>query len=1254
MKHDTLHPTTSLSVSNLFYFIFIVVFLLQCNSRPYVVKKELAWEKTILPSGQVSQRIFLIGDTGAPQLDKPDLVFELLKQRASANSDSKRIILLGDNIYPRGLPPELHPRRDFAQKRLERQLDYLAAMNAKITFIPGNHDWNDGKKFGNEYVLNQEKYVEERLGYNAFRPSSGLPGPEIVELPDNLRIIFIDTQWWLHPHQREIGDNGEFYADEEGDVIVELEKLLLKNDDETVLVMGHHPLISDGHHGGYFSFKENVFPLTQLKSWAYLPLPLIGSLPVLYMRFIGGRQDLAHHRYSTMINYLKQTFSKHERLIYASGHEHNLQYLENTELFGFKNHFIVSGSGSKITHVARGKNGSFSAKRKGFVEIIYYKTGETWMQVWSPANDGGGEILFRKQLLESDSEFVNKGIEQPKSELHFSDSTKTKAINTNYSANLFVKALLGPGNRALWTTPVEFNYLDVGTQFGGLSPVKRGGGMQTINIRMADSTGNEYALRSIDKDASLSVPELYAQTAAVDVLQDQISALHPYGSIVVPKLAEAADIFRTYPEIFYVPDDPRMGIYRDVVAGQIMMLEERPKGDESNNPNFGSSEDVEHYNKVYQNITKDNDDEIDQRLYARNVLFSMWIGDWDRGRQQYKWAEYKKPGGGNLYKPIPGDRDFAFFSFDGPVPDFVRLFDSRFQHFGENYGNVKGLTRNGLEQDRRFMNELRRSDWKEIVDSLKQSLTDSVIEEAVGQLPPPIYDKNGAEMIRLLKIRRDKLPETADELYVWNSKVVDVVGSNDRERFEVVRYTADSTQVRMYKIDEKSNTVEKMLFQRTFTHDVTKELRLYGLGGDDEFYVSGKVASSPRVRIIGGTGRDMMIDYSHVKGLSKKTIFYDTESTYAEAGKETSTHLTNDPAINDYNSRDYQHNANLLLTFFGSNPDDGFFIGGGMRFIRHGFRAFPYKRIHRVKGNIAAKTLGYNLAYEGHLKDAFGPFDAFVDVNWLSPTNVLNFYGFGNDTDFVNDADQFQANLNQLNLGVSAYKLSSTGSFFKIGPSLEFIRVSDLPERFGGRFESNTTGLSDVDDLQSFAGIDLTSMFHNLLNPVNPKQGFRWFNAADFNNSLKNDRTRYLRLSTDLSIYFSPIINPQLTFALRLGAAHNFGDFPFYHANTLGGTTNLRGFRGNRFTGRSSAYMNNEVRLRLSDFSTYLLVGEMGILAFHDIGRVWDVDRDDSITWHSGYGGGLWFNIFDMAVITPTVGSSVDGTYFYLKFGFQY
>jgi hemolysin activation/secretion protein len=142
------------------------------------------------------------------------------------------------------------------------------------------------------------------------------------------------------------------------------------------------------------------------------------------------------------------------------------------------------------------------------------------------------------------------------------------------------------------------------------------------------------------------------------------------------------------------------------------------------------------------------------------------------------------------------------------------------------------------------------------------------------------------------------------------------------------------------------------------------------------------------------------------------------------------------------------------------------------------------------------------------------------------------------------------------------------------------------------------------------------------------------------------------QLLASLALYRSFRFPLRLTLATRFGGTANLSaDYEFFQAATLGGLSNLRGFGRTRFAGRQSAYNNTEVRLQLAHFRSYLLPATIGLLAFHDVGRVW-VPGETSTTWHRGYGPGLWLAPTPQVVLTAMYGISTEGRLPLIRLGF--
>lgn len=333
-----------------------------------------------------------------------------------------------------------------------------------------------------------------------------------------------------------------------------------------------------------------------------------------------------------------------------------------------------------------------------------------------------------------------------------------------YDAGPVRAFFLGRGYRALWTAPVAVPVVDLERTAGGLTVLRRGGGTQTQSLHLAGGDGHFYVLRSVDKDISPLLPRPMRRTAVAYLARDLMSAMNPYGALAVPVLAEAAGVLHTAPTLVVVPDSPRLGPYREAFAGLLALFERRPEGDQSGAEHFGHARRVVDTEELLAALGQGGGHRVDTRAYARARLFDMWIGDWDRGPPQWRWAVYEDAGG-TRYVPIPRDRDYAFSHFDGLLLSLGRLTGLRevrkLGTFGAGFDDLRGLNWQAAGLDRRLTAGLSRADWVTIADSLRRALPDDVVERAVAAWPARAVDEAGARVVDVLKARRDRLPGAA-------------------------------------------------------------------------------------------------------------------------------------------------------------------------------------------------------------------------------------------------------------------------------------------------------------------------------------------------------------------------------------------------------------------------------------------------------------------------------------------------------------
>jgi predicted phosphodiesterase len=342
----------------------------------------------------VVYEVILVGDSGNIARYKPDPVLSLLTEH-SRTAHPSAIIFLGDNVYPAGLPEKGDRLREDAELVLQKHYEAVKDYAGKVIFISGNHDWNKGKDDGYDYVIRQEKYLEKLFkSENIYLPSNGCPGPKEVPVNDHLTIVAINTQWWIQRGFRPIGAQNGCNVSSEEEFFTALSEIIERNKHKKVLVIGHYPVYSYSLHGGKFKFKHHLFPLTLYRKKAYMPLPVLGSLVPLYRKYIGAPEDLSHLRFRDLKKKLKGIFANHPNLIYAAGHEHNLQHIYKNKV-----NYIVSGAASKSTYVRKGKYGKFALAAKGFFKLKFSSTQKTTAEAWVvDENSDNGTLVYQTEL----------------------------------------------------------------------------------------------------------------------------------------------------------------------------------------------------------------------------------------------------------------------------------------------------------------------------------------------------------------------------------------------------------------------------------------------------------------------------------------------------------------------------------------------------------------------------------------------------------------------------------------------------------------------------------------------------------------------------------------------------------------------------------------------------------------------------------------------------------------------------------------
>lgn len=312
--------------------------------------------------------IFLLGDGGGPSAND-DPVLAALAHEVDAAHDRALVIFLGDNIYPNGLPAADARERADAERRLDAQLDVVVDVEAaEGILIAGNHDWTFAGDGGWAAVRRQAAYAEARGdGRISFLPPDGCPGPVARDFEPGVRIIALDTEWWLYGGDRPMHPDGTCPEGSEEAVLAALRSMLADADGRRVIVIGHHPVLSGGPHGGFFGWDQHLFPLRDVRDWLWVPVPVLGSIYPLARRYGVSQEDAGGYKNRRLRASLAEVFDENPPLLYAAGHDHSLQVLEDVGA----RYQVVSGAGfyGHTEHVARLANTLYAARASGWVRL---------------------------------------------------------------------------------------------------------------------------------------------------------------------------------------------------------------------------------------------------------------------------------------------------------------------------------------------------------------------------------------------------------------------------------------------------------------------------------------------------------------------------------------------------------------------------------------------------------------------------------------------------------------------------------------------------------------------------------------------------------------------------------------------------------------------------------------------------------------------------------------------------------------------
>jgi hypothetical protein len=826
------------------------------------------------------------------------------------------------------------------------------------------------------------------------------------------------------------------------------------------------------------------------------------------------------------------------------------------------------------------------------------------------------------------------------------DSTAIVIPGERYAMGGFGRLFWGDHYRRAWTTAIRVPVLDLQRCAGGLTATELGGGRQTKSLRFRDAVGREYSFRSIDKNPAAALPPLLRTTIAADVLQDQISAQHPAGALVCSPILETAGVLHAAPLLVVMPDDERLGEYREEFANMLGMIEIRPDDYDADVAAFAGADRVIGSETLLDLIREDPADRVNARAFLNARLLDFYLGDWDRHIDQWRWAEFGSDSLPGWY-PIPRDRDQVFSKLDGLFPAVAQWSMPQIVGYSDKYLSVFSLHWNSRDIDRRFLSDLERPVWDSIAAGVTSKITDETIEQAVRRLPEELYRVDGAWLESTLKSRRDRLPDAAGKFYELLAHDVEIHATDEAETVQIREIPGGYVEV---VVAERLSDAAPY-FKRRFDPRETNEVRVHLYGGDDSVAVGGSGGLGLLVRVIGGKGDD--------------TYAFETPTGHVRLYDASGDNqVTGDPpGGTSINGKDYGRKpqaaprdwgyAIVPTGYIAYGTDYGVLLKVGISRRQFGFRRDPYASKWTLSAAVATRKR-YDLSIEHDYR--FENSGQHIHTRAFGTSfDVIHFYGLGNNS----TSDSGTADFYEVERRLLTFEPIFARSFGKnldvgVGPVARYSRtganegkfISTVPDLYGAAgFGQIGLGINAVLNTREGMSLDSVEQLDDLTGVSFEAAGWLYPAAWDVEST-------YGTLSV-LGRAYLPTGVPNTMLAVRAGGKKVWGEYPWFDAAFVGGEESLRGWRVQRFAGDASLYGSAELRAYVTSFR--LLVPQLfGVYGLFDVGRVW-VDGQSPGGWHTGYGGGIWLGFLGARyLLSASFVASKDASGLYIGWGFDF
>jgi len=1149
-----------------------------------------------------------------------------LGERLAALDPKRTVVVFTGNYAAGELPEEGAPGRPAAEAAVLAHADAtrdFAARGGRVYFLLGHRDFPEG---GTRAAVRLRRLLDGAFEAATGRerrvaPEATCGTPVLVELGPRAALLLVNSQWWMQESRLdpELNDGCDVRTSEAFETAVV--SALRDWRDRRLVIAAHHPLKSWGETGGAFTVEAHADPA-----------PLAGSAWV-FARQLGLVPQ--HQAYPLVRAYSELLFEEAERVgafVFVSGHDESQQHLA----LGRQTQLVSGTSAREGRPVVTPAAPDFALGEPGWLELELDAAGEGLASF----RGASGEVLFTVRLpavarVETPPPASSGGAPPSAAAAGFSKAPVWQLPRA-------VRLLTGTFYSEAFALKLPYDVLDLSLEQGGLTVYRAGGGAQTNALRASDPRGGDWTIRSTTKEPARLLPRPFHRIDPLRrLLGHGFTANHPEGALAVAPLAGALGLLHTEPRLMFLPRQSALGAWADFISDEVVLIEQRPKAPaEGELPaSLGGAARFRDFDELLEKLHgKPWKHRLDQEAMLRARLLDVLIGDWDRHEGQWRFAATEDAGGAWSYQPVPIDRDQAFASMDGALLFAARALVARARTLQPYDGEVRALDwhlYNARKVDAALLNRLDRARWLSVAREVQAALTDGVIDAAFRDTwHAETYALDGERIAAALKARRDRLEELAGRFYAYAARAVEVTGSERADAFELTYEDGGRLRVTV-----RAPGHGGPYFERVFEPGETKELDLYGLGGDDVLTVRGEPHGRTVVRFVGGPGDDRVTAGRGPTRAGALRLHDAERGATIDPSITLDDRRSADAALNQYEpAENHELDYGTFTPGLQVNPDTGLSLGGVYTHVVPGWKQRPFAQRHDVGAYFATATLGTVLTYRGAFPSSAAGLDQQLELVLASPSHARNFFGFTNTR--VPDAetpDWFRVRQARADTrwglqgtfggGRSRAGLQLLGQLFVTeGTPGRFVAVSPdvTDEALGPRVFLGARFFADVVTFDNVTlprrGVGLSASIEGRADPLR---------GGDFSITY--------RASGALAVPFDRA--QRFVLLTRVFGEGIVGAYPFYFAPSLG-ELQLRAYRREQLAGQAVFAQTTDLRVDVVRFES-VVPGTLGVNLSVDHGRAFG--RGFADTWHVNLGGGVWWSIVDTFGLGLSFHHGLDG-----------